>query len=187
MKEIVIQQIEPFRVRDVAGSVVRLYRDAYGLPVDDAMVFVNGAFAKHATWPGFLLLVATFADVPAGFVYGYHSRPGQWWHDTIAPAMRKARAGSWLDGAFELAEIAVDPAVQGRGVGTRLLNAFIDAAPAKPLLLSTDHDETSRAADLYRRVGFVDILSDFRYPGFDDRAIIMGRRPTEEDPCVKRS
>ncbi|HWV23482.1 MAG TPA: GNAT family N-acetyltransferase [Thermomicrobiales bacterium] len=186
MNDLAIHRIEPFRARDVAGAVARIYRDAYDYPVDDTMAFLNGAFARHATWPGFLLLIATVAGVPAGFVYGYESRAGQWWHDTIAPAMRAAEAETWLDDAFELAEIAVDPAVQGRGIGTSLITAFLETAPAKPVLLSTDAGASSHAASaLYRRFGFVDILPDFRYPGFDDRAIIMGRLVPGADSCER--
>lgn len=172
-----IHHIEPFRVRDVAGSIARIYRDAYATPDDAMRAFISGAFAKHATWPGFRLLVATFEGIPVGFIYGYDSRPGQWWHDTIRPAMIAASQGAWQDGAYELAEIAVDPVVQGRGIGTALIEAFLAEIPDRTVLLSAMADPADRAKDLYRRFGFVDILPAFLYPGSEDEpAIIMGRR-----------
>lgn len=175
--DVQIHHIEPFRARDVAGAVARIYRDAYGIAENDVLRrFVNGAFAKHATWPDFLLLIATIEGVPAGFIYGYTSRPGQWWYDTIHAAMTKAGHADWQDEAFELAEIAIDPAVQGRGIGTALIEAFLAEIPSRAILLSASADPADRAKDLYRRFGFVDLLPDFRYPGGeDDPAIIMGR------------
>jgi ribosomal protein S18 acetylase RimI-like enzyme len=173
--EFEIHHIEPFRARDVAGAIGRIYQDAHGCPEEDALAFVNGAFARHTTWPGFVLLVATFEGIPAGFVYGYDSRPGQWWHDTIRPAMVLGGKGDWQEGAFELAEIAVVPAVQGRGIGSALIRAFLVAASGKKVLLSADMEEGNRARALYRRLGFIDLVPDFRYPGFDDVAVIMGR------------
>ena len=173
-----IHHIEPFRVRDVAGAVARIYRNAYDIEENDQLQrFINGVFARHATWPDFLLLVATIEGVPAGFIYGYTSRPGQWWYDTIHAAMTEAGLADWQTGAFELAEIAIDPAVQGRGIGTALIEAFLAEVPDRTILLSASADPADRAKDLYRRFGFVDLLPDFRYPGGeDDPAIIMGRK-----------
>lgn len=177
-----IHRIEPFRVRDLSGAVGRIYRNAYDIPTDDAVRFLSVAFAKHAAWPGFALYVATFDGVPAGFIYGYDSRPGQWWHDTIQPAMAEADCAGWQDGAFELAEVAVEPAVQGRGIGTALIQAFLGDLRGRTVLLSTSANPADRAKDLYRRFGFEDLLPRFTYPGGeDDPAIIMGRRADERD------
>jgi ribosomal protein S18 acetylase RimI-like enzyme len=176
-----IHHIEPFRVRDVSGAVARIYRNAYDLQDTDLQGFINGAFAKHATWPGFRLLIATIENVPAGFIYGYDSRPGQWWHDTIRPAMTDAALATWQHDAFELAEVAVDPAVQGRGIGTSLIEAFLAGLSNRTILLSAMADPADRAKDLYRRFGFIDLLPDFRYPGSESEpAIIMGRSATQD-------
>lgn len=177
MNEIAIHRIEPFRIWDIAGSIGRIYRDAYDYPIDDADSFINGPFARHVRWPGFLLLLATLADEPVGFVYGYQSRPGQWWHDTIAPAMREAEQTAWLKDAFELAEIAVAPAMQGQGVGSTLIGAFLHSVPPGPVLLSADMNDHNRARELYRRFGFIDIIPGFSYPGFSEQVVIMGRKP----------
>jgi ribosomal protein S18 acetylase RimI-like enzyme len=177
MSDIEIHRIERFRVNDVAGAVGRIYRNAYDLSNDGAGRFLNGAFAKHAAWPGFLLYVATFDSIPAGFIYGYNSQPGQWWHDTIHPALVEADQTAWQENAFELAEVAVDPAVQGRGIGTMLIETFLAQIADRTVLLSTSGDAENRASDLYRRFGFVDILPEFIYPGGEgEPAIIMGRK-----------
>jgi ribosomal protein S18 acetylase RimI-like enzyme len=176
MTDIRIHRIESFRAGDVAGAIGRIYRDAYHAPDDEVQAFVGGAFPKHANWPGFLLLVATFENIPVGFIYGYNTRPGQWWHDTIRPAMVEAECAAWQDGAFELAEVAVDPVVQGRGIGTALIETFLADVGGRTVLLSTMADPADRAKDLYRRFGFTDLVPEFFYPGSDEAAIIMGRR-----------
>lgn len=179
MSEITIHRIESFRTRDISGAVARIYRDAYGHPDDEeARAFITGAFPKHATYPGFLLLVAAFESIPVGFVYGYNSRPGQWWYDTIRAAMVSAGHADWQEDAFELAELAVDPTMQGRGIGTALIEAFLDEVSTGNVLLSTDMEQGIRAHDLYHRFGFIDLVPEFRYPGFEDRTIIMGKRLT---------
>ena len=60
----------------------------------------------------------------AGFIYGFHGRPGQWWHDTVARALASLdppMATTWLADSFEVAELHVLPAYQGRRIGRRLL------------------------------------------------------------------
>jgi ribosomal protein S18 acetylase RimI-like enzyme len=177
--DIHIHRIEPFRARDVAGAVGRIYRDAHGIDDAEAQRFLSGAFAKHATWLDFRLFVATYEGIPVGFVYGYTSRPGQWWHDTIRPALEAAGHAAWQRDAVELAEIAVSPAVQGRGIGTAMLEAFLADAEGRAILLSTMANPADRAQALYRRHGFVDLVAGFLYPGAteEEAAILMGRRP----------
>jgi ribosomal protein S18 acetylase RimI-like enzyme len=80
----------------------------------------------------------------------------------------------WLANALELAEVAVLPAFQGQGIGTRLIDAFLEGV-AQPVLLAVEAVE-EKAHILYAAHGFRDLLTDFRYPGFDDRIIVMGRK-----------
>lgn len=171
---VTIHRIEPFRALDAAGVVSGIWRDATGSTDENAQSFVTGTYPKHVRWPGFRLYLAAIDGSPIGFVYGYESRPGQWWHDCVAPALQQAGKGEWLSGSIELAEIAVLPQFQGRGVGTRLIDTFLDDADCPVLLAVEGKDE--RAHVLYAAHGFHDLLTDFTYPGFDDdRIIVMGR------------
>lgn len=180
MTGVEILHIEPFRVRDIAGALGGIYARAFGYSNDDARAFVNGALMKHVTWPGFTLFVAAVEGYAAGFIYGYHTRPGQWWYDTIRPVMEEAGLVSWQEGAFELAELAVDPAVQRRGIGSALIEAFLAETADEPaVLLSAEMSDVGGAPALYRRYGFTDLVTDFRYPGFDDRIVLMGRKPPD--------
>jgi ribosomal protein S18 acetylase RimI-like enzyme len=136
--------------------------------------------AGHAAQPGFRALLATEegSGAPAGFGYGFHGAPGQWWHDTVARALAAARgeaaAAAWLDDSFEVAELHVAPGHQGHGVGAGLLLRLTSDRPERTALLST-RDAESSARRLYRGVGFSDLLTDFAFfPGSEPPYAVMG-------------
>lgn len=175
---IVIHSIEPFRAAGAAGAIAGIWGAASGMTDDDAQAFATGTFPKHVGWPGFRLFVAAIDGNPVGFIYGYRSLPGQWWHDQVQDSLSSAGHEHWLRNAIELAEIAVLPQFQQRGIGKRLMKAFLSDV-AQPVLLALEgSDEPTHA--LYEAHGFQDLLTDFHYPGWDDRIIVMGRPPQGE-------
>lgn len=115
-----------------------------------------------------------------GFGYGFRGVPGQWWHDVVhqalVDAVGKRHAETWLDDAFEVAELHVLPAYQGRGLGRRLLAALCADRPERTVLLSTLDRPDSRARRLYGSMGMVDLLRDFTFPGGGQIYAIMGAR-----------
>ena len=129
--------------------------------------------AGHVDRRGFVAAVAEAGDTLVGFGYGYHGRPGEWWHDVVAAALGREAARTWLSDAFELAELHVDPDHQGGGVGRRLLDQVLDSADGQTVVLST-HDRESVARSLYRSVGFVDLLRNFCFPGSGEVYAVLG-------------
>lgn len=117
------------------------------------------------------------AGVLAGFTYGFHGAPGQWWHDVVAGALAVTApdANTWLTDSFEVAELHVLPAYQGSGIGSELLLRLTSGRPERTAVLSTA-DTDSRARRLYRRVGFTDLLTAFRFSGGDPPYAVMGAR-----------
>ena len=175
---ITIHQIETFRATDAAGAIAGIWRDATGVSDEDAQSFALGTFPKHCGWPKFRLFMAAIDANPLGFAYGYRTLPGQWWHDQVRDSLISAGHTQWLENSIELAEIAVLPQFQGRGIGTRLIDAFLDSV-AQPVLLALEAED-SRTHTLYAAHGFQDLLTNFHYTGFEDRIIIMGR-PAQGD------
>jgi GNAT superfamily N-acetyltransferase len=114
------------------------------------------------------------AEVVIGFGYGFTGSPGQWWHDAVARALPD-RLRDWLTDCFELAELHVLPAAQGAGVGARLLGDVVARSNARHVLLSTPDTETP-ARRLYRREGFVDLLTAYHFPGSREPYAVMGLR-----------
>jgi GNAT superfamily N-acetyltransferase len=150
---------------------------------------------RHAGFPSFRCVVMTLPDDPGntpaglrtqsggdrltviGFSYGFHGTNGQWWHDLVRSALTSAGgrdlAQAWLADSFEVAEVHVHPAYQGRGVGRAMVPALVRSRLERTALLSTQ-DTESRARRLYRGLGFKDLVTRYRFPGTDPPYALMG-------------
>ena len=114
-------------------------------------------------------------DSLVGLAYGYQGLPGQWWHEQVRKGLAEQGAPtSLLTDYFELTELHVRPASQGRGIGEELLRTLLDDLPLRRVLLSTP-EGPSRAWHLYRRLGFGDVLRDYHFAGDPRPFAILGR------------
>ncbi|MFN2517849.1 MAG: GNAT family N-acetyltransferase [Jatrophihabitantaceae bacterium] len=131
---------------------------------------------RHVTNEGFECRAALGEDgTMLGFGYGYSTRPGQWWHDLVRMAMTNQAADDWLTESFELSELHVLPEHQGQGIGRRLLASLATGIPHRAMLLSTPDSDT-RAFQLYRHVGFVDLARHYLFPGDSRPFAVLGAR-----------
>lgn len=167
---------------DEFSALVPAAAHVYGLAMNrspELVVQRREIIQSHLDRDGFLAVTATVDAELVGFGYGYHGRPGEWWHDVVATALARTPNGGrktarqWLDDAFELAELHVLPQWQGHGTGRLLLARLLAGAAGRTVVLST-HDRDSAARSLYRSVGFVDLLRDFVFPGSAEVYAIMG-------------
>ncbi|ALG86860.1 GNAT family N-acetyltransferase [Gordonia phthalatica] len=143
-------------------------------------------------------LALSDCEALVGVAYGYSGAGDQWWHRQLYSGLlreghRPDDARAFLRDYFELTELHVHPAAQGRGIGEHLLSALLADRSETKVLLSTPEvpDEGNRAWGLYRRLGFTDVLRHFTFVG-DARPFAFLGRPlplTEPaDParrCVK--
>jgi ribosomal protein S18 acetylase RimI-like enzyme len=158
-------------------DVISVYGEAMGYS-PELLQTRRGYIAGHVHRPDFQAVATLDADdTLLGFGYGYRSAAGQWWHDQVRNAIRREARKTWLTNCFELVELHVRPAAQGRGIGERQLRDLLQHADHATALLSTpEADEaTSRAWRLYRRFDFVDVLRHFRFPGDDRPFAVLGR------------
>jgi ribosomal protein S18 acetylase RimI-like enzyme len=81
--------------------------------------------------------------------------------------------GGWLADCLELAELHVRPEYQGRGIGSGLLRSLTSSRTEQTVVLSTRDSETV-ARRMYRRIGFTDLLTGFRFDGIEPPYAIMG-------------
>ena len=132
---------------------------------------------QHTSHDGFRCLLAVENGELVGFGYGFRGETGQWWHDIVmemlVSTLGAEKAKRWFDDPFEIAEVHVRPNHQGRGTGRRILTALCAGRTERTAVLSTQ-DVKSRARGLYRSLGFVDLLTDFRFPGSDQAYAVMG-------------
>lgn len=134
-------------------------------------------------WPGFTAIAAVEGDEVIGVAYGFLGARERWWDRQLVRSMAEnggvtPERQQMLDSYFEIAEIHVLPAHQGRGIGTLLLTELLHLAPADWALLSTPEvkDEANNAFGLYRKYGFEDVARNFLYPGDHRPFAILGRR-----------
>ncbi len=161
------------------NAIAGIYASAFKVDPEAAGQFMTGAFDHHRWFPGFMGRIAVDVEgVVAGFVYGYHSQSGQWWHDLVRPALASVSHGHWLDDTFEFVELAVAPNFQGQRLGSRLHDSLLGTAPERTALLSTLAGNTS-ATRLYRSRGWITLLPDFKYFPEGDKTLLMGLRMEE--------
>ena len=142
----------------IADEVERVYRAAFGAPgydetETDVRRFMDDTLPTHASRAGFRMVTLRLGAVLQGFAHGYTGERGQWWTDTVAVGVPADVDQSWFGGHFEVVELAVDPAAQGRGFGAALLDHLLLDLPHDRALLSTYADDRP-APRLYRRLGW---------------------------------
>ena len=195
--EIVLRHLSQDEFRARTGELLEIYVAAMRYPKGTAQARA-ALWLEHSNRPGFDCVVA-LDDTPAGsgygagtlrgLAYGYRGLPGQWWHNEVrrglsvtprqgetAPPSSQAAADrtGWLDHYVELTELHVRPDSQGGGLGEAMLRALVADRAERMVLLSTP-EGSNRAWRLYRRLGFADVLRDFRFAGDPRPFAVLGR------------
>ncbi|MFH8387915.1 GNAT family N-acetyltransferase [Kitasatospora sp. NPDC018058] len=106
----------------------------------------------HARHEEFTLVAAFAAGQIVGFGYGFRCSPAYWYGEQLLPQVtpEEARTTGSLAG---ICELAVRSGWQGRGVGTRIHTALLEALRTdwvSLLAMPGDHP----AQHLYRRLGY---------------------------------
>lgn len=159
-------------------EAVQLYVTAMGYPptTTQQRTPMWSAHMLRRGWRG----VGAFnsADELVGVGYGYLGASGQWWHEQVRTGMLATlpsdRVEAWMSDYFELTELHVHPTAQGAGLGEKILRTLLSGAPGRAVLLSTPEGPT-RAWKLYRRIGFLDVLRDYRFAGDPRPFAVLGR------------
>ncbi|MET8848877.1 GNAT family N-acetyltransferase [Amycolatopsis sp. NPDC004625] len=123
---------------ELAAAYLSVYREPpYGENEADAARF-RETVVQHSSLPGFALATVRDGEALGGFAYGVGREAG-WWHPAAATPVPPGLAGRPL---FYVYELAVLPALRGRGHGGGLLRdllagrpepfAVLAAAPAAP-------------------------------------------------------
>lgn len=192
-----------FLIDMTPDDMQRRLPDALNVYVD-AMRYPRGTEAQRASmWlehtrrPGWQAVAVVETDAPVGecpaaeelavapllgVAYGYRGAPDHWWQQQVTRGLHRIgfprdETARLMGDYFELTELHIDPAAQGRGLGEALARRLLTDRSEANVLLSTP--ETSGAANrawrLYRRLGFTDVIRGYHFAG-DPRAFaILGR------------
>lgn len=171
-----VRALDTAEVLRRADELADVYQRAFGCSAARRDHFRDTRLAYLPLYDGAVTLAAFEGETVVGFVYGFDYQPDHWWPRLVGPALAEAGHAGWTHDAFELNELEVLPEHQGRGHGTALLRALLERLPHRHTLLSTTADPADRAKVLYRRLGFVDLVPGFRYPGVAEPANLMGHR-----------
>jgi ribosomal protein S18 acetylase RimI-like enzyme len=172
--------------RTAFGTALDAMMGVYAAAMHVPVIQIPGRRAimeSHVINPAFRAFVVT---APSGhshqmeivaFCYGFRGGRGQWWHDMVRSALLvsygPAMADEWLNDSFEVAELHVHPNYQRRGLGTSLLYRLTAQRPERTAVLST-MDGESPARRLYRGLGFVDLLTSYKFAGNNEAYAVMG-------------
>ena len=173
-------------------EALRVYVTAMGYP-RSAIRQRAPLWREHthrAGWQGVGALDAD--DSLVGLGYGYVGARGQWWHEEVRRGLVDADPGqlAWLSDYFELTELHVLPRAQGGGLGEQLLRLLLTGCQSDSVLLSTpemDPRNPSRAWQLYRRLGFTDVLREHRFVGDPRPFAVLGRSLPLQAPGMRWS
>jgi ribosomal protein S18 acetylase RimI-like enzyme len=182
-------QLGPDELAARLGEALQVYVSAMGYPQSTARQR-RALWLDHIRRPGWRAAgwVGAGGDLLA-VAYGYAGSPGQWWYEEVRRGLLRAGAdpGAWLADYFELTELHVRPDTQGRGLGEGLLRALLADTGRSAVLLSTPEygdRQPGRAWQLYRRMGFQDVLRDHRFTGDSRPFAVLGRAlPLEPPPA----
>ncbi|MFI5916546.1 GNAT family N-acetyltransferase [Dactylosporangium sp. NPDC051541] len=146
--------------RAAADRFAGLYRDVFTAPPwneDEARVEeFRARLRQDAARPGFRAVVAEVDGRWAGFTTAWPTRrpfPAGRAYGAVRDRLGPGRTDELLVGALEIDEVAVSPAVQGRGVGGRLLEATLATVPDRRAWLLT-WTTSAQAIGFYRRHGW---------------------------------
>jgi len=171
-EQVVLSRLDQATFRRRSAELIEVYLTAMNYPADLAGAR-SALWEEHSHRAGFSCVVASEDDRITGLAYGYHGAPGQWWFAEVRRGVGSA-AEQQLADFFELTELHVHPEWQGHGLGETLLRALASDRPEQRILLSTPEGE-NRAWRLYRRLGFTDVLRNYRFTGDPRPFGVLGR------------
>lgn len=181
-----VVDLEPADLRARLTEALTVYVRAMGYPANTVRQR-SSMWDEHSRRPGWHGVAAIEPDgTVAGIAYGYPGARGQWWFEEVRRGLVAHGPGRGLDARaaaeqaladyFELTELHVRPDAQGHGLGEAMLRRLLVSPDSSRVLLSTPESPAeNRAWNLYRRLGFADVLRHYRFTSDPRPFAVLGR------------
>lgn len=156
-----------------AEQIKQIYSAALGYSAESADFLITRIRNAEAKGLNLILLGAFEEEDLVGFVFGFDFAKGNWWEQQIAE--RLPSDYNWYDNTFELNELAVEPTMQGKKYGERLMRTLMDEVKNKNILLGTAKHNNEHVLRFYKKLGFETVIDNFFYDGNSyNESVIMG-------------
>ena len=177
--ETIVRTLARDEILSRLAGIVAIYREAF-----EPFPYLKGkaevedfarSFPDHLENPGFRFAAAFQGNnaLMVGFAYGRASIPGQYWYQVVRSHLEPVRLAGWLKDSFQVVEMAVVPAWQGRGAGGRLHDRLLEGAGYSRAVLTTLDGQTA-ASYLYQNRGWQLLAGGLRVPGLPRAYKVMG-------------
>ncbi|WP_168413165.1 GNAT family N-acetyltransferase [Bacillus salacetis] len=148
-------------------KMLNLYTILYGAdPIQ-----MQEQFTRHFQYPNFEGYFAVSDKKLIGFIYGYSSCKGQYYHELLWRHLNEKQ--NWMENCMELAELGVHPEYRRCGIAQELVKKLLEMRPESKALLTTRKDNEA-AIHFYKKTGWKE-LSDGFFPNVPYEYIIFGR------------
>jgi ribosomal protein S18 acetylase RimI-like enzyme len=148
-------------------KMLNLYQILYGAdPLQ-----MQKQFNRHFQYPDFGGYFAVIEQRLAGFIYGYSSKKGQYYHELLSKHLHGDP--SWMEDCMELAELGVHPKYRRCGIAKELVKTLLENRTETKALLTTRKDNEA-AVHFYKKMGWKELRDGF-YPNVPHEYIIFGR------------
>lgn len=174
-----IHLTSPNDLESLKADLLDIYREAFRVPpysksrteVDEFVSYLP----IHSAQSGFHLIIAVEIETEktVGFCYGRTVTARLSWHDVVEPPLRSAGLSEWLKDAYQIVEMAVMPAAQGQGVGSRLHDRLLKGLSYSRAVLATMSAD-SVAYRLYLSKGWKVLLNELVVPNYPRSYRVMG-------------
>ncbi|RKS76267.1 acetyltransferase (GNAT) family protein [Actinomadura pelletieri DSM 43383] len=145
------------RAMAISGQIIDLYCRCYGCPpwseTPQQLSDYPDKLADATARPGFTAITVMDAERLVGMAYGWPTRnvrQDDRMERAVVSAFGAERADELIGESFAVAELFVDPDVQGRGIGRRLMQDIVRGRDSAWLVTHAQ----APAAHLYRSLGW---------------------------------
>ncbi len=162
-------------LKEIARAYDSIFHSSNESSQKERLRHIRDSLLLHSSRNGYKCALAYMnREHLVGFAYGYYGEHGQWWYDHVEQVLDETQRKMWLNGYFELVEIAVKKEYRRRGIATMLYSELFTGLENKRALLSTQMGN-GPAICFYSKMGWNPMAEHVKFSESGEEFVIMGR------------